>query len=335
LHLKINNDNIPVFSNQIENGKIENFNHIQVKDFSHNEHGEKSHEQQVSSKQTVILSFSSSNPNSNTFDNILFNINTSFLLSSPQSPHLNSASASQFRTIDIGISDGIKFTLFNKLPTELRLKIWRYAASQLPQIIGVKDIENKEELCGTKARCPLLLTCTEARNEVLKRKVDFNSPYVPCSRTRFDVKDFIEAKAPKIHTNLEVDTLYLMIFRQSIYDRDLPKLWTKLLSGPKEKIRRLAISYTLYKRRWDHMNAMVLKLDLEVLVLVVDAEEISDGDVPTFVMPRSKVGRRSEFWRTWEGLKSSERRNLVNYKEHYERFWKNMVLRKCYLLLPS
>lgn len=86
------------------------------------------------------------------------------------------------------------FELFPKLPLELRLKIWQHAA-RFSQIIGVKDDDNDDHaaLAGSMARCSLLLINTEARDEVIKTKINYNAA---CG-----------SDAPMTWINLEVDIL--------------------------------------------------------------------------------------------------------------------------------
>lgn len=106
-------------------------------------------------------------------------------------------------------NDNQMFTVFEKLPVELRFKIWAFAA-RLPQTVGLRENtqvimqENGRPkecgfMSGTLTRCPLLLTCREARNEVLKSK-----------------KDYFETNSEDAHalvsTNLEVDTLVTNTF---------------------------------------------------------------------------------------------------------------------------
>lgn len=68
------------------------------------------------------------------------------------------------------------FELLPKLPIELRLGIWRYAAWH-PQVIAVKDDSNPSytALRGDTARCPLIRVNKEAREEVTKTKLNFNA----------------------------------------------------------------------------------------------------------------------------------------------------------------
>ena len=88
-----------------------------------------------------------------------------------------------------------EFELFLKLPIELRLRIWQYAAWH-PRVIAIKDDYNPTHmaLCGSNARCPLVRVNKEAREEVVKIKIDFNA------RCQID-------GAPKIWVNLAVDTI--------------------------------------------------------------------------------------------------------------------------------
>lgn len=163
-------------------------------------------------------------------------------------------------------------------------------------------------------------TCYEARREILKLKKNYN---------------VADPAAPTILFDGEVDILWLQFKRKNFSSRDLQPLYAKLMRGSTDKIRRLAVSYDVFKRRWEFMNAMILKLDLEVLVFVVEAEIISQYDVATMIMPRSNVGNRSKHWRTWELLKASERRNLDNVRDHYMRLYKRRKNIKCeFVCLP-
>lgn len=77
-------------------------------------------------------------------------------------------------------------------------------------------------------------------------------------------------------------------------------------------MRRLAISYTDYKRTCVSIRKLVFKLDLDEFVLIVDAEDVAheDGGEAVMIEPRGVVRRRSRDWKTWEDLSRSEARQL-------------------------
>jgi hypothetical protein len=195
---------------------------------------------------------------------------------------------------------GASFLCFLKLPLELQLKIWRAAAWQA-QVIGIEDLENRPRLSGNSARCALLMTCKQSRHEVMRVKKDLNEGSIP--------------SAPKIFTNLAVDTLWLTFQRADVYDLKSHHLYNHITKAPMQSIRRLAVNYSLFKRRWDEMNEMVFKLDLNLLILVVEAEVIVWNDVAVFIPPRSEVGRRFN-WRDWESVTRHEVRQLKDCLSH-------------------
>jgi hypothetical protein len=102
------------------------------------------------------------------------------------------------------------FHPFSRFPVEIRLKIWKHAAN-LPQIIGLKGPKNPPmilmkrgdseyerakkdglRLSANAARCHLLITCKESRQEVLKNRENYN---------------VFDCLAPKIYANTTIDTL--------------------------------------------------------------------------------------------------------------------------------
>ncbi|KAG4440470.1 hypothetical protein IFR05_004064 [Cadophora sp. M221] len=122
-----------------------------------------------------------------------------------------------------------EFELFRKLPVELRLKVWRYAA-WLPQVIAIKDDCSPHHMAisGAAARCPLVRVNKEAREEVLKTKIDFNA--------QCKVDGFV---LPKIWVNLEVDTIWLMNWVRGTIAPSVP-MWSKWEKCPVASIKRLA-----------------------------------------------------------------------------------------------
>lgn len=243
--------------------------------------------------QTIIFNFSPAYGKS--FEHEVLKFSST---SSARGPHLQHDHSTIQATPSADIVPSISeasFDFFPKLPLELQFRIWQLAARQ-PHIIGINDLENKDGLCGTSARCQLMLTCKQARQEAIREKQDWNKTHTPLQ--------------PKIWVNFAVDTLWLNIRRVDFYDHSLPPLWQKVMSGPYQNICKLAVSYSVFKRRWDHMNAMVFKLNLEQLILVVDAEEIMPDDYAVYTRPRSAVERRAQVWKDWEGVTRSEIRQL-------------------------
>lgn len=163
------------------------------------------------------------------------------------------------------------FSKFPKLPPELRLKIWRYAA-WVPQIIGIRTQRPSGTVEGTAARCQLLSTCKEARSESLRSRQDLHE-----SRSRSHAKIFF---------NPEIDTLWLTD----------PATTPQQLKTFRSKIKHLAIDYRLWYGNPDTMTNRsflprhLLMLDLEEVIVVVKSEVIDEGENPVFIDPREGPG---------------------------------------------
>lgn len=202
-------------------------------------------------------------------------------------------------------------------------------AGRTPSIIGIKDVERKIAFSGTSIRCSLLLTCKESRKEVLRIKIDVNRTFSGTSDLA--ATSFLAAKsslpavqdlslgpklpatldtpaAPKLYANLETDILWLTIDFPHIHNYNAILLKSKLLNGPLRNICKLAIPYSLFRRHPEDFCSIVVKLDLEELILVIKSEEIAKDDTAAIIQPRSKACRVSRDWAEWEDLTRSEAR---------------------------
>ncbi|KAF5872119.1 uncharacterized protein Bfra_009148 [Botrytis fragariae] len=125
------------------------------------------------------------------------------------------------------------FEQFRDLPTELRLRIWKFAGLQ-PRIIHVTNYNNTWPeniyLCPSMPQqCPLTMTCIESRGVVLKFKkplqglvlrsktymedAERRGPYTP--GTELDSQNFGQVEAemlrreqPIIYANLDIDVIW-------------------------------------------------------------------------------------------------------------------------------
>ncbi|KAH8586284.1 hypothetical protein B0O99DRAFT_678881 [Bisporella sp. PMI_857] len=111
-----------------------------------------------------------------------------------------------------------QFTCFPELPTELRLKIWGFAAchprsiniwsSDFGKKIGIPLRANEDDetdfviwkLCSKTAPPTILSVCSESRTEALKYyRLEFG--------TEFKFADFTFTTHPRIYVNFEVDRI--------------------------------------------------------------------------------------------------------------------------------
>jgi hypothetical protein len=163
------------------------------------------------------------------------------------------------------------FSKFPKLPPELRLKIWGYAA-WVPRIIGIRSDRNRGTVEGTVARCQLLMACKEARSEVLASRQDLHA-----SQTR---------NHAKISFNPDIDTLWLTD----------PATTPQQLKPFRSTIKRLAIDHRLWygnpntlKNR-TFLPRHLLMLDVEEVIVVVKSESVGENENPVFVDPQEGPG---------------------------------------------
>ncbi|KAF7853060.1 hypothetical protein EAF04_010799 [Stromatinia cepivora] len=111
------------------------------------------------------------------------------------------------------------FSQFGKFPTELRLKIWRFAALQ-PRIIRVTPYKDESDelyfLCVTSQQCPLTMACQESREVVLSFKEplelfgwgpEFKEPINYLGPVPQSLKAFV-------YTNISIDTIWVQTFKE-------------------------------------------------------------------------------------------------------------------------
>ncbi|PVH88448.1 hypothetical protein DL98DRAFT_524916 [Cadophora sp. DSE1049] len=175
-----------------------------------------------------------------------------------------SLSSSQFPNLSKQSSHLPQFPKFSKLPLELRLMIWRFAGV-MGQVIDVKTLPRLSRYglincTGTAVRCSLLLACKEARQEVLKSKINLGR----C----------IYEWEPNIYINCGVDTLWFQGSRQL---RSLATGMFHFLSMVGDKCREIqsvAVDYRLldpchlssHKNTWDWLYRLK---NLKELIFIV------------------------------------------------------------------
>ncbi|KAH6671392.1 hypothetical protein B0J14DRAFT_670535 [Halenospora varia] len=214
----------------------------------------------------------------------------------------------KFRAQSVEEANHTIFHPFPILPPELRLRIWKVAA-MATHIIEVQDVpqnntEDKERLLmwldgvninghrqkirslsGKGARCSLLLTCKEARQETRKTRKNYNA---------------FDPLAPKIYINLEIDTLWVSGCRPPRQTRDGTNVWPAweaLLKGSTQEIRSLAIDqkpwhvHRGYEKEQESLDACWTfeQLRAEEVLLAVKQEELADDNRAFMVMPRKDI----------------------------------------------
>ncbi|KAH9219002.1 hypothetical protein DL95DRAFT_457832 [Leptodontidium sp. 2 PMI_412] len=164
-----------------------------------------------------------------------------------------------------------EFELFRKLP--------------LPQVITIKDdySPHHKALSGAAARCPLVRVNKEAREEVLKTKVDFNAQ---CKVDGLLV--------PKIWVNIDADTIWLMNWVRTPYRGTIAPTvptWVKWERCPQASIMRLAMCKA-FVGEFFNINPRIRtdKLRLEELFVLYRAEEgVLDADMIRLVEPNQNA----------------------------------------------
>lgn len=98
------------------------------------------------------------------------------------------------------------FHKFDKLPTELRLRVWSFASFE-PRFIHIRDIDDIPSATFNTKVPGILHACSESRHEALKFYTLLRLPYV-CARLRFHtMQPFPPNKQPRKYVNLEIDTI--------------------------------------------------------------------------------------------------------------------------------
>ncbi len=198
-------------------------------------------------------------------------------------------------------SPGPAFYYFARLPRELRDKIWDFAAKQ-PLIIGVKGFRESQRpmkprgytFFGTSPRCPLLLTSKEARAQALKVRGG-----LPLALSNI-------VGAPKLHTNLDIDTIYIQDFLK--LDQFIPEIsfGRNLQASSYGGLCRLAIhirawhlplkgnSRLLIQEPWEFWAGRgdtkdwVFGMQLEELNIIVKENLIPPLETAVFIPPRGR-----------------------------------------------
>jgi hypothetical protein len=101
-----------------------------------------------------------------------------------------------------------KFTLFPKLPTELRLKIWKHALPG-PRVVPLctsRSLRRRQRpCCVTNALITIRRACHEAL-DVVNKNYD---KYVPVWKTQSDSIEDGEGHQSFIYINYDIDTVYI------------------------------------------------------------------------------------------------------------------------------
>jgi hypothetical protein len=216
----------------------------------------------------------------------------------------------------------VLFEPFAKLPIELRLQIWAHAAT-FPQIIRLRDPGGSRALEGD--RCPLALVSKEAREEVLRVKQNYYAG---------------RRLGPRLYANLDVDTLWLEECSHPFVAWTRSMIWltgSKLRLGSKDGIRRLAFSYKfwhLVRNKYGLGPPWIMTLNLEEVILVVDPDEVPQGETAISIEPRTSThllestevfdSWKSTPWAgrphgTWEEMAQFEMNYLGNLKALYQK----------------
>ncbi|KAE8452557.1 hypothetical protein EG329_013816 [Mollisiaceae sp. DMI_Dod_QoI] len=203
------------------------------------------------------------------------------LQESNQSLHNELSTAIRLKT---KVHQDRRFTLFSKLPTEVRCIIWR-AALEEPRIVGSqfasKDRHSTEEiLAATTPTHPILNINRESRKVALKCLVRLNLD---------------SDKAPALYINPKIDTLWL-----SNYNYHTDDLFTDSFWEGAPQLRSIAVPFKAWlwivqssgEYLLDYVRAFFHK-GVEEVVLITDEERsIIDSEL-ILIDPR----RRDLFYR--------------------------------------
>jgi hypothetical protein len=164
--------------------------------------------------------------------------------------------------------DTCSFALFPKLPTEIRIKIWRFAIS-VPRIVEV--IFNDHWQCKNTNPPPLLSTCAESRHESLKAYSTIAGPeWIRCDW------DVLCLKHLDFHDNKGFDRRRFQgsIQRWDPQDEDISAGSDKWIGRPQsfEMISALAINREVLTQTWDDYEYIIRHFfpSLKLLVVLVD-----------------------------------------------------------------
>jgi hypothetical protein len=185
---------------------------------------------------------------------------------------------------------GLEFTLFPKLPTEIKSMIWKLAV-YVPRIVTIKTNRNyhssNNAFFTTSPPSPLLLATRESRAEVLK---------VLRPLTKFP----LHPKQP-IVTNPLVDTLWILsgnVRDSESYDH-INEALQRLGRPGTAPIPRLALPYRFWKEVEDMLKTLDFldtfkTLGTRELILVVGDETLSRRQDVIFQEPEEEPGRHSD-----------------------------------------
>lgn len=177
----------------------------------------------------------------------------------------------------------------------------------MPQVIGVQAVPMKinlkkrgydRELVGTVVRCPLLLTCKEAREETLKWKENWNE----------------DAESAKIYTNHSVDTLWVKQEPRACKDLFSSYSTIDMVSYARRSavLHSLAVNANVWyggRPGEDFAEHNLMTLHMDEVIIVVRSEVLLEHDVAVLVEPRGSVQQFGLAGATWEGATWEEAAN--------------------------
>jgi hypothetical protein len=203
---------------------------------------------------------------------------------------------------------GMQFSLFPKLPLELRRMIW-HAAAAAPRVISIKwvgdynDPDNEPgEIVPAGPLNPLLLVSKEARTEVLK--VQRPLPQLRLSK---------EQLTPQVITNSGVDTVwisgledtYAILYGWSMFAAEVPD------------IAKVALNHQFWQARENSLarnDFYYMMSDLEdygttELILVVGDSEPHSSPNIVFVEPQRRPSEllSEQWWAQFHSTRTLER----------------------------
>ncbi|CZR64471.1 uncharacterized protein PAC_14369 [Phialocephala subalpina] len=184
------------------------------------------------------------------------------------------------------------FTIFLKLPAEIRVMIWQHAVS-VPRIVEVEETSSgttgenfTQWRCKNRSPPPLLATCVESRKEALEAYMNVKDE---------DGEEIMECLAGPFWIRFEWDILHLKNMDFSDGEKDFaalgfpgvgerPEPRDTLATGVGQHLelsgmapffrhtKALAINRELFLSTWDHCEAIISDYfpNLHLLIILID-----------------------------------------------------------------
>ncbi|KAJ8065856.1 hypothetical protein OCU04_004960 [Sclerotinia nivalis] len=185
------------------------------------------------------------------------------------------------------------FSEFGKLPTELRLKIWKFAALQ-PRIIHVTPYKDESDelyfLCVTSQQCPLTMACQESREMVLSFKEPLELfKWGPEFKERINYLGPVPQNLKAfIYTNINIDTIWVHTFKDdwvTVSEAIVAIGWipeVKRIIVPKANPMGIQMLSSIMPSKQNRGNSIIyswaLSFDLEEIYYLLGDENFSFDD---------------------------------------------------------